>query len=206
MSFKSFSASVAKAQAGSTTIPSSFKYSKIVEHTLFSGQATTSIFSSFAILNVLSQTLATLAPSTNISILFNFVFSHFSKDFFIEAAHSGSAQIILVFLLKAFFALIIQEITHHQPIGQIIKSGSSFKSSNISKPIVACQIIILSSSNGCTKVDLFSFSNSLLALNASSKVSQTKITSIYCHQNCFVLYIFCSGVVTGIKIVHFIFS
>ncbi|MBT3726309.1 hypothetical protein HOG21_01000 [bacterium] len=55
-------------------------------------------------------------------------------------------------------------------------------------------------------MDLFSFSYFLLALNASSKVSQIKITFIYFHQNCFVLYTFCSGVVIGIKIVPFIFN
>jgi hypothetical protein len=76
------------------------------------------------------------------------VFSHLSKDIFIEAAHSGSTQIISVFFLKAFFALIIQEITHHQPTGQIIKSGVFSACSNISNHMVDCQIIILSSSKG----------------------------------------------------------
>jgi len=40
VSCRSFNASVARAQAGSTTIQSSFRYSNIVEHTLFSGHHT----------------------------------------------------------------------------------------------------------------------------------------------------------------------
>ncbi|MDP3380763.1 MAG: hypothetical protein Q8S84_04490 [bacterium] len=205
-SFKSFNASVDNAQAGSITYQSSFRYSNIVEQTLFSGQGIISKSYSFAISYVLSHTLATLAQSTNISILSSVVFFQFLIDVFIDSAHAGSTPIILVFLSKSLVTHIIPDTTHHHQIGHIMKSGLFSISSYISSQIVACHVIILSSSNGCTKVEPFFFSKFLLALNASSNVSHTNTTSIYFQPNCLVLYTFCSGVVIGINIVPFIFK
>jgi hypothetical protein len=168
--FISFSASVERAQAGSTTIPSSFRYSSIVVHTLFSGQVITGSWYSFAILKVISHTFLTLAPSTKVSISSSGVFSHFSSESFIPAAHSGSTHMIFVFFPSSFVIDIIHATSHHHHIGQMIKSGSIL--SYISSHIVACQVIILLSSKGCTKVVFDFFSNFLLSLYASSKVSQ----------------------------------
>jgi hypothetical protein len=119
-SFKSFNASVANAQAGSTTIQSSFKYSSIVEHTLFSGHLIISKSYFLAILNVFSHTLLTAAQSTNISIVSKLVFFHSSRDFLIAEAHFGSAQIILVFFDNSQVDFISQDTTHHHQIGQTI--------------------------------------------------------------------------------------
>jgi hypothetical protein len=175
-----------------------------VEHTLSSGQVRIGRLYSFAISNGISHTFFTLAPSTKVFILSRAVFSHFSSESFIEAAPSGSTQIIFVFISNAFVADIIHAESHHHHTGHMIKSGSNI--SNISFHTVACPVMILGSSNGCTKVAPVSFSNFLLHSYASSNVSQNSSTFIYFPQNCFVLYIFCFGVVIGIYIVPLIFK
>jgi hypothetical protein len=119
-SFKSFSASVDKAQAGSTIIQSSFKYSKIVEQILFSGQATTSRLYFFAISKVFSHTFFTLAQSTNISIFSSATFCHVLSDSFIDGAQAGSTHIIFVSFFNSLVALISPETTHHHQMGQTI--------------------------------------------------------------------------------------
>gem|GEM_PF-1222129 len=119
-SLRSFSISVERAQAGSTTIPSSLKYSNIVEQTLFSGLVKTSRLYLLHISKFLSPTLLTLAPSTKIFIFSRVVFSHFSSEFFIEFAQRGSTPIIFVFFLRASVTLIIPEISPPHHTGQII--------------------------------------------------------------------------------------
>ena len=122
---RSLSASDSIAPAGSSIIPSSLRNSRMVEHTLFSGQFITSILFSLQIEKLCSQTLATDAPSIKVSIVSSVVFFPCDNDAFMLLAHSGSTQIISVFFLRAFLAEIIPEITHPQPIGQIMISGLS---------------------------------------------------------------------------------
>jgi hypothetical protein len=91
-----------------------------VEQILFSGQATMSKLYFLAIEKVFSHSLFTAAQSTNVSIESSVVFFHFSRDFFIQAAHTGSAHISFVFFFNSSVIDISPEITHHHQIGQII--------------------------------------------------------------------------------------
>jgi hypothetical protein len=139
------------AHAGSKTIPSSLRNSRIVEQIRFSGAVITSILFSLQSLKGISPTLATAAPSTKVSIFSSVVFSQTSKLCFMLAAHSGSTPIISVFLPKIFLAVITHDITPPHQIGAIIISTSGL-ASNISRPRVACPRMVRSSSKGCTNV------------------------------------------------------
>jgi hypothetical protein len=119
LSFKSFKASVANAQAGSTTIQSSFKYSKIVEQTLFSGHLIISSFSFLQISKVFSHSFFTAAPSTKVSICSSSISLSCFKLSAIALAQVGSTQIIFVFGLIKFFAIICPEINHPHQIGHM---------------------------------------------------------------------------------------
>jgi hypothetical protein len=114
------SASIASAQAGSATIPSSLKSSSIVVETLHSGLTSTWIHSFLHISWVIVPTFATLAPSIKVEVSSIVSAPQFQRAYDIEGAHSGSTHMMVVFFLNAFFAWMIHEISPPHHIGAMM--------------------------------------------------------------------------------------